>query len=299
MSISFVSSRPVWVQRLGDNSRLTDPPRIGVVSGDCREAQDDTTLAFETIHTSKPWDQIPAHTFPPSSHMSRRANGVHRCRDCAMHLTLCLCQELPNLRVRNRLCLVMHRDETRKTTNTGRLAARCLEGSEVVIHGRPGERAEPPSETFEPPTEYRRSGYRELLLFPGPGAEPLGPQHAQEGPVRLVVPDGTWRQATKMTRRIPWLAGLPRVSVPDGRRSHYRLRAVRKAGGIATMEAIARAFGILEGPEVRTELEGIFNKMVERTLFSRGDLSRDQVRGGLPADVMMHDPGRGVGECGW
>ncbi len=202
-----------------------------------------------------------------------------------MHLTLCVCGDMPMLSVQSRLCLIMHRDETRKTTNTGRLAARCLQGSEILVHGRKGEIIEAPA----------REEFRELLLFPCAEAEELGPRHLRDGPVRLVVPDGTWRQANKMTRRIPWLATLPRVSLPEGTSTRYRLRAERKGGGLATIEAIARAFGILEGPEVRLQLEGIFRRMVDRTLFSRGALPADQVFGGIPAGVMMHDPGRGQG----
>lgn len=198
-----------------------------------------------------------------------------------MHLSLCLCAELPRLRLPSRLCLVMHRDETRKTTNTGRLAALCLQGTEIVLHGRRGERAEAPDRALP-----------SLLLFPCPEAVPLGPEHAADGPVRLVVPDGTWRQAAKMSRRIPWFGELPRVSLPEGDRTRYRLRTESRSGGLSTIEAIARAFGILEGPGVQAQLERVSRMMVERTLFSRGDIPRERVFGGVPADAVMHDPGR-------
>lgn len=219
--------------------------------------------------------------------MSRRDNAQNRCGDCAMHLSLCLCDEIPAISTPTRLCLVMHRDEVIKTTNTGRLALRCLPNSEVLVHGRVGEA---PAAPWEGPAATALFGG--LLLFPCDEAEPLTARNAAQGPVRLVVPDGTWRQAAKMTRRVSWMATLPRVSLPDGEETSYRLRSEPKAGGLATMEAIARAYGILEGPKVQLQLETIFRKMIDRTLYSRGQLSREQVFGGLPEGVMRHLPRR-------
>jgi DTW domain-containing protein YfiP len=194
----------------------------------------------------------------------------------------------------------MHRDEARKPTNTGRLAARCLRGSEVLIHGQLGERVQAPW-LQEPKPDGRSLGQAQsgeedqnisggVLLYPCDEAEPLSQEHLANGPIRLVVPDGTWRQAAKMTKRIPWIADLPRVSLPAGRETSYRLRSEPKAGGLATMEAITRAFAILEGPEVAAQLDDIFRRMVDRTLYSRGQLGRDEVYGGVPEGVERHKP---------
>ena len=242
--------------------------------------------------------------------MSRRDNGAFRCDTCALHQSLCICAHVPAISVASRLCLVMHRDEARKPTNTGRLAARCLLGSEVLIHGQQGERVQAPW-LQESKCDVRSLGATDLgaadlgaadldeapqsisggvLLYPGDEAEPLSQEHLKNGPIRLVVPDGTWRQAAKMTKRIPWIADLPRVSLPPGRETTYRLRSEPKAGGLATMEAITRAFAILEGPEVAAQLDDIFRRMVDRTLYSRGQLGRDDVYGGVPEGVERHKP---------
>jgi DTW domain-containing protein YfiP len=172
----------------------------------------------------------------------------------------------------------MHRDETRKPTNTGQLAARCLAGSEIMVHGIQGTEVLAPWTL--PAGEHLPGG---LLLFPDEEAEELCHEHLNNGPVRLVVPDGTWRQAAKMPRRIPWMMDLPRVRLPPGKATTYLLRSEPKVGGLATLEAIARAFGILEGPGFQEELESIFRKMVDRTLFSRGLLPPEKVFGGVPA----------------
>ena len=48
------------------------------------------------------------------------------------------------------------------------------------------------------------------------------------------------------------------------------------------MEAIARAFGLLESAAVEEALLHLFRVMVDRTLFIRGRLAAAEVYGGLP-----------------
>jgi DTW domain-containing protein YfiP len=161
-----------------------------------------------------------------------------------------------------KLCLVMHWREIAKTTNSGKVAARCLVGSKILEHGRRDRPLERPDFGTTTP----------VLLFPSDNATPLA---EVKGPVTLIVPDGTWTQAIRMGRRIPWMAELPRVALPehDGKTT-YLLRSSERSGGLGTMEAIARAFGVLEGPAVQAKLDHIFKLFVERTLAARGQQHR-------------------------
>jgi DTW domain-containing protein len=208
--------------------------------------------------------------------MSRRDNRTHRCPRCVMHKTLCVCALVPRLETRTRLVLLIHRAEARKPTNTGRLALACLVNSEVHVRGREGE----PS---------GRLAWEEtdpMLLFPHEDAIELGAGAGgvQRRPVTLVVPDGNWRQASRMRARVPGLQDIPCVMLPKGPPSTYRLRFEAHDGGLATVEAIARAL-------VRRALERIFDAMVERTLWARGALEACDVTGGVPPGAMRHDPG--------
>ena len=108
--------------------------------------------------------------------------------------------------------------------------------------------------------------------------------------MRLVVPDGNWRQAAKMTRRVEWMAALPRVTLPALQTTSYLLRFEPKMEGLATMEAIARAFRILEGDSVAAPLEEVFRIMVDRTLYSRGKIAREEVYGGVSEGFERHQP---------
>jgi DTW domain-containing protein len=213
--------------------------------------------------------------------MSRRDNRERRCSRCRLHQTLCICALIPRIETRTRLVVFVHRREHKKPTNTGRLATLCLPNSEVVVRGEatPGLLAFPP----EP-------GRLQLLLFPDEGATPLAGLATPDRPVTLVVPDGNWRQAARMRKRIPGLSDLTCVSLPGDRPSPYPLRSETHPQGLSTLEAIARAMGILEGQEVQRALERALELMASRTLWARGTLATADVPGGIPEGVMRHDP---------
>jgi DTW domain-containing protein YfiP len=204
-----------------------------------------------------------------------------------MHLSLCVCSLIPRIETRTRLLLVIHRVEDRKTTNTGRLASECLVNSQVVVRGHAASTNEP----LPLPLHARA-----VLLFPAPDAVPLdhlAPRLTSDGPpLTLVVPDGNWRQASKVRKRIPGLQDMPCVMLPTSEKSTYRLRSEAHEHGLATIEAIARAFGILEGRWVQEALELPFRAMVERTLWARGSIATSDVTSTIPKGAMRHNPAR-------
>jgi DTW domain-containing protein YfiP len=202
-----------------------------------------------------------------------------------LHLSLCLCALIPRLETRTRLVLYIHRFEERKPTNTGLLAASCLTRSEVRFRGGPDDLSRP--FTCEDGTE-------PLVLFPYEGATPLDRFPTNGAPVTLVVPDGNWRQASKMYKRVPGLAGLRCVALPEGPRSDYRLRSEAHQDGLSTLEAIARAIGILESKDVQRAMERVLLAMVERTLWARGGVTRSAVTTGIPEGARRHDPRSGA-----
>ncbi len=220
-----------------------------------------------------------------SPSVSRRDNTQLRCPRCHVHQSLCICALIPRLETRTGLLLFIHRYEDRKPTNTGRLAAECLVNSRVIVRGHTEER----SCSLDPDP-----GTQPVLLFPSERAIPLSEFANSPLPVTLIVPDGTWRQASKVRNRVPGLADVPCVSLPKGPPTLYRLRSEPHAGGLATIEAVARAMGILEGPLVQQAIEQVFTALVERTLWSRGLVDANQVTAGIPEGVVRHDPRSGT-----
>ena len=215
--------------------------------------------------------------------MSRR-NNLDRCPTCCMHETLCICALVPRLETRTRLELIVHCREEHKPTNTGQLAARCMQRSAISIVG---DRERPLA--LAPLTDREQP----VLLYPAEDAVPISRFAATERSIVLIVPDGSWRQASKMRKRVPGLAAVPCVTLPDGEPTDYRLRAESHARGLATFEAIARALCILEGeagPPIEVAMMAVFRVMVERTLWLRGAIPDAQVSGGIPVAAVARNP---------
>ncbi len=189
-----------------------------------------------------------------------RTKRTERCADCWLPLRACVCAELPRIAVATKLVIVMHHVEARRASNTGRLAARILGGT-VRLRG---ER--------EPSPEAPMPEGRRLLLFPDPTASTLSRAHAVEGPCVLVVPDGNWKQASRVLHRDEAAAGAEIVTLPAGAPSRYRLRRRPNEGALSTFEAIARALALLEGPAIEVEMMRALDLFVERTLVLRGGI---------------------------
>ncbi len=208
--------------------------------------------------------------------VSWQPNPEKRCLKCIMRLDLCLCSEFPRLETKTRLVLLMHQKELSSHSNTGRLGVLSLKNSVHLIRGRKNE-----SYT---PEDLCPSGYEGMVLYPSEDAELLTQYLVKtfKKPVSLVVPDGNRRQAAKMPVRDPQLKNFRKLKLKLDKASEYSLRNEPKAFGLATIEAIARAFGILENAELQKSLEEVFRKMNYRCLWARGQISKAEVEEYLP-----------------
>jgi DTW domain-containing protein YfiP len=195
---------------------------------------------------------------------------------------VCVCALLPSLPTRTRIILLLHQLEARKTTNTGHLAVRCLPNSSIAWRGNIDETTHGESSDQSTAPAWLAEATRPVLLFPAEDARPLGSFVGAEEPVTLIVPDGTWSQASRARKRVPGLAALPCAKLPDELVSTYRLRHDPRPGRLSTMQAIAHALEILEGSAIAQELLRVHQIAVERTLYTKGRLSAAEVTGGLP-----------------
>ncbi|MCX6118750.1 MAG: DTW domain-containing protein [Proteobacteria bacterium] len=201
--------------------------------------------------------------------MSVRKKYGQRCDRCFMKTEICICHLIPKIQVQTKLVVIVGKREELVPTNTGRLATLALTNSVTLIHGdlaRPLNLRDHLSEDTFP-----------LLLYPSPDAEILTHTYLSNisQPVSLIVPDSNWRQANKMRRRNEIMRDIPIVKLASGEPTRYMVRKENQAEGLATIEAIARAMGIIEGIEVQTKLENLMDEMVKRVMKSRGVKTQD------------------------
>ncbi len=193
-----------------------------------------------------------------------------------MPCDLCVCNVIQPLDLATRVAVVMHHVEAMRQSNTGRLVLPALKESSVHLRGL----AHAPFDVSQLEDPARRL----WLLFPSEKSVELTTSlvEAEERPITLVVPDGTWNHARKVGLREALLRETVHVALPHEKPSEYILRTPGHAHKVSTIEAIARALGIIEGPHVREELEKLFRVARDRILWSQGKLREEAVTGGLP-----------------
>jgi DTW domain-containing protein YfiP len=110
------------------------------------------------------------------------------------------------------------------------------------------------------------------LFFPSADSMELTSSFARSfsKPLNLIVPDGNWRQASKIHYRYRELADIPRVMIKGPNTDTQRLRAETTLEGMATLQAIAWALGAIEGEQIRDQLLELYALKLARTLEGRG-----------------------------
>jgi DTW domain-containing protein YfiP len=186
-----------------------------------------------------------------------------QCPRCARPAERCLCALIPCLPSRTRILILQHPSEVRHALNTARLAALGLSNAQLLV-----------GEVFEQlEMHLQQPGYRTCLLFPGETAQWLSSIQpaADDVPVLLVVPDGTWRKARKLLHLNPALAALPRVVLDEGLSSRYRLRKAPMPGALSTIEAIVEALNTLDAPARFDALLKPFDALIEGQIEAMGE----------------------------
>ncbi len=186
------------------------------------------------------------------------------CPGCFLHQTRCLCDQIPYFDLKTKVSLIIHHRELKRTTNTGMLAIKALANSSVFVRGL----VEQPlnfTEIFDP-------NYFPVLLYPSDGSVELNLEFLEtiSKPVQLLVPDGNWRQASKVSIRSQELKQVPHVRLKAVEDKHF-LRKETKAHGMATLQAIAESLRVIESQEIGSALQELYQLKLTRTLQGRGD----------------------------
>lgn len=191
-----------------------------------------------------------------------------RCKDCFLRHEACMCSWIPQVDTRLHVHIIRHSSELRRPTNSARIAALSLTNSTLVDHGLPHVPYDPTPVL----------GDDVWLLFPegqppDDHSEPAPPPpRTPDRPPRvLVVLDGNWGQARRMSKRLPVVRDLPRLAVAPPRPGTHRLRQPHAPWAMATIEAIARALEGLGEAEAASSLDETFLEFVRRTRAQRGE----------------------------
>jgi len=206
-----------------------------------------------------------------------------QCPACRIPGWLCVCAHAPRVVTHTPLLLVVHVSDFGRTSNTVRLLTLAIRDATLLCHGVFPAPADPASHV--------PAGTTPIVLFPGRGAKPLTPEliASLPSPPALVVPDGNWKQAGKMVKRLPLLDGAMKVSLPTRAFAGSALRRNRLGHHMSTYEAVAQALAVLEGEAIAAPLLDFYRRATDRMLLVRGRIKIADVYGGLdgprPANV--------------
>ncbi len=196
--------------------------------------------------------------------LDRKRKTRNPCLECYLHKEICMCDLIPRIDIKTRIALVVHTKELKRPTNTGRLAVKALSNSIMKIRGLD-------KGTLDL-SDLLDDNYRSLVFYPCEGSVELTKELVNESnkPIQLIVPDGNWRQASKVHHRHKELAALPRVMISTPNTNKFFMRKENTPEGMATLQAIAHALKIIEGNDVYDSLIGVYNEKLKRTLQARG-----------------------------
>ena len=164
------------------------------------------------------------------------------CSRCRRPASVCYCASIRELPTRTRVIILQHPRERDMPIGTARMASLCLPQSELHV----GMRWDDNAAVTRALTDPARPA---ALLYPGTGARNIL-EDPPDGPVTLVVVDGTWSQAKTVVRDNPILQALPRYAFAAPEPSLYRIRKEPSIEYVSTIEALMHVLSVLENDPV-------------------------------------------------
>ncbi|MFK7828049.1 MAG: DTW domain-containing protein [Oligoflexales bacterium] len=189
------------------------------------------------------------------------------CPDCNLFVDICICSQIMPIVNATKIAFVVNRKESFKITNTAKLANRILRNSELHIYGKEHKPFD-----FDRLSKAREKSF---LLFPFEGSKILCKSMLSDCNAQLIVPDGNWKQARKIARKIIMNLDVEPVRLSKGMPSEYLIRFHPDPEKVATIEAVNRALSILEPKLPLEHLMGPFRLMRDGLLGKCGKLQKE------------------------
>ena len=163
-----------------------------------------------------------------------------KCPHCAFVPDFCICSAITPLSCQPNITIFRHYKESYRVSNSARLIKLCIQDSTIFDYGF--------RDQFLPEIDLEGA----VLLFPP--TEDSEVYTSTAPPKKIIIVDGTWKQAHKIRRRVKGLKTLPHLAI----QSTMDLARIRKpyfAGGMSTIEACLEALALYNSPESIAHLQ--------------------------------------------
>lgn len=180
------------------------------------------------------------------------------CPHCSKTINACYCHKITKFNNLSKIIILQHPSETKHALNTARIAALSFKNCEII--------------TGEDFTLHNRlnsilQANDCYLLFPSDAAQTVSA--FKEKQITLIVLDGSWKKAKKIFYLSKNLHSLPKLQLPSGLKSRYRLRKQPTSGFLSTIEAITYSLNTIEGKDYSKAFLA-FDYMIEYQIKKMG-----------------------------
>ncbi|ADL50650.1 tRNA-uridine aminocarboxypropyltransferase [Clostridium cellulovorans] len=155
------------------------------------------------------------------------------CNKCGLPVINCICDIVPKIDTKSRICILSTEKEFSRPSNTARLLKLVNpESTELILW----ERTNFPEKLIE---YINSEDYQVYILFPTENDDLSEVNYEYKNSERtpvFVILDGTWKEARKILRKSDYLKRLPRISLDPIHKSEYTLRRGASEGELCTIE---------------------------------------------------------------
>lgn len=168
-----------------------------------------------------------------------------KCHRCHYPLNTCLCEHIKPVHNQTEVVVLQHSKEAVHAKNTVKLLQLSLQN----IHCYTGKVAEDFKSLREALSECDDAT---VVLYPSPESTELTSTYKLQNCSkikRLIVIDGSWKQAYGLWKRNPWLDKYPFYRLPDNIDGQYGIRKTQVSSGLSTLEAVAFTLQCIESTD--------------------------------------------------
>jgi len=187
------------------------------------------------------------------------------CYHCHFHSGQCFCDQLISIPTKIRFTIVMHHREYHLTSNTGRLAKNTLRNCQIILRGI--ENTSIDWNKIIKPKE------RTFVLFPSEDATEINQEglvNNLDDPLHIIVPDGSWRQASKVYKREHALRKIKCIKLAKKNyQSNYFLRKSPRENYLCTYEAMSKVIEELESSKFARTMDSNLKQLVNVSFKNR------------------------------
>lgn len=165
------------------------------------------------------------------------------CEYCKYPKKTCICSHINTVNTSLEIVIIQHEKETLHAKNTARLVSLCIPSARIIL-ANDVVAMQSLSEHCLP--------QHSVLIYPSEHSTPIEDVSADERSKisKLILIDGSWKQAFGLVKQNPWLAKLRAFHFISAPSSNYAIRHTTLSNALSTLEATAYALQRLDQNDV-------------------------------------------------